>query len=102
VYIRHESVLAYILTIQTDDMTATCATVRNLICKVEGLGHKIFMDNFSSFPRLLDDWDRSKINSCMTVQPYRKNVSRDFGPKQRKLKRGDIRMRTRGGLITLV
>ena len=29
----------------TDDMTATHATVRHLTCTVEGLGHKIFMDN---------------------------------------------------------
>jgi len=30
----------------TDDMTATHATVRHLTCRVEGLGHKLFMDNF--------------------------------------------------------
>ena len=29
-----------------DDMTATHATVRHLTCRVEGLGHKLFMDNF--------------------------------------------------------
>jgi len=26
--------------------TATHATVRHLTCRVEGLGHKLFMDNF--------------------------------------------------------
>ena len=30
----------------TDDMTATHAAVRHLTCSVEGLGHKMFMDNF--------------------------------------------------------
>ena len=30
----------------TDDMTPTHETVRLLTCSVEGLGHKIFMDNF--------------------------------------------------------
>jgi len=30
----------------TDNMTAKHATVRNLTWRVEGLGHKIFMDNF--------------------------------------------------------
>ena len=30
----------------TVDMTVTHATVRHLTCRVEGLGHKIFMDNF--------------------------------------------------------
>jgi len=31
-----------------------------------------------------------------------KDMPHDFGPKQLKLKRGDIRVRTRGGLTTLV
>ena len=35
----------------TDDMTATHATVRHLTCRVEGLGHKIFMDNFFLSPQ---------------------------------------------------
>jgi len=30
----------------TDDMTATHASVRRLTSRVEGLGHKIFMDIF--------------------------------------------------------
>jgi len=34
----------------TDDMTATHATVRHLTCRVEGLGHKTFIDNFFSSP----------------------------------------------------
>jgi len=35
----------------TDDMTATRAAVKHLTCRVEGLGHKIFMDNFFSSAR---------------------------------------------------
>jgi len=46
----------------TDNMTATHATVRQLTCRVEGLGHKIFMDNYFSSPRLFDDLDRRWIN----------------------------------------
>jgi len=86
----------------TDDMTATHATVRHLTSRVEGLGLKIFMDNFFSSPRLFDDLDKRKINSCGTVRPNRKDMPNDFGPKQLKLKRGDVRVRTRGGLTALV
>jgi len=86
----------------TYDMAATHTTVRHLTSRVEGLGYKTFMDNFFSSPRLFDDSDRHKINSCGTVRPNRKDMPRDFGPKQMKLKRGDIRVRTRGGLTTLV
>jgi hypothetical protein len=35
-----------------DNMTATHITVRHLNCRFEGLGHKIFIDNFFSSPRL--------------------------------------------------
>ena len=40
----------------TDDMTATHTTVRHLTSRVEGLGHKIFMDSFVSMPRFLMTW----------------------------------------------
>ena len=86
----------------TDDMTATRATVRHLTSRVEGLGHKIFMDNSFWSPRLFDDLDRHKINSCGTLQPNKRDMPSDFGPKQLKLKRGDIRVTTRGGLTALV
>jgi len=75
----------------TDDMTTTHATVRPLTRRVEGLGHKLFMDNFFSSPRLFDDLNGHKINSCRTVRPNRKDMPRDFGPKKLKLKRGDVR-----------
>ena len=41
----------------TYDMSAAHATVRHLTCRVGGLGHKIFMDNFFSSPRFFDDLD---------------------------------------------
>ena len=86
----------------TDDMTATHATVRHLTSRVQGLGHKIFMDHFFSSPSLVDDLDRHKINSCRTAWPNRRDMLSDFGPKQLKLKMGDVRVRTRGGLTALV
>ena len=57
----------------TDDMTATHATVRHLTCRVEGLGHKLFMDNFFSSPRLFDDLLRRKIHSYGTVRPNKRH-----------------------------
>jgi len=47
-------------------------------------------------------WRDVKINSCRTVRPKRKDMPSDFGPKQLKLQRDNIRIRTRGGLTTLV
>jgi len=46
--------------------------------------------------------DRRQINSCGTVRPKRKDMPRDFGPKQVKLKRGNVRVRTRVGSTALV
>jgi len=39
----------------TDGMTATHATLRHLTCRVDGLRHKLLMDNFFSSPRLFDN-----------------------------------------------
>ena len=70
----------------TDDMTATHATVRHLTSTVEGLGHKIFMDTSFRPQDFLMIW---------TAQQKR----HDFGPKQLKLKWGDVRVRTWGGYV---
>ena len=40
----------------TDDMTATHTTVRHLTRRVQGLGHKIFMDNFFRLEDYLMIW----------------------------------------------
>ena len=85
-----------------DDMTTTHAAVGYLTFRVDGLGHKIFMDDFFSSARLFDDLDRRKINSCGTVRHNRKQMPHDFGPHKLKLKRGDIRVKTSGGLNALV
>jgi hypothetical protein len=84
------------------DMTATHAPVRYLTRRVEGLGHQLFVDNFVFIPETFDDLERRKINSCGTVWPDRKDMPPDFGPKKLKLKRGDVRVRTRGNLTALV
>jgi hypothetical protein len=40
-------------TCATDTMTATHDTVAGLMRRVENVGHKLYMDNFFSFPDLL-------------------------------------------------
>jgi len=72
----------------TDDMTATHTTVRHLTSRAEGLEHKIVMDNFFSSPRLFDDFDRCKINSCGTVQPNRRDMPHEFGQKKTEIEKG--------------
>jgi len=56
----------------TDDMTATHVAVRNLTCRVEGLGHKIFMNSFFSSPRLFDDLERHKKIHAVQYGPIEK------------------------------
>ena len=68
----------------TDDMNASHVAVRHLTSRVAGFGHKIFMENFFSSPRLFDDLERQK-NSHGAVWPNRKDMPSDFGPKKLKL-----------------
>jgi hypothetical protein len=86
----------------TKEMTATHATVRHLTRRVEGVRHKMFMDNFFSSPALFDDLSTIKINCCGIVRPNCKYMPPDFGSKIMKLKKGDIRVRTRADLTALV
>ena len=65
-------------------LTATHATVTNLTRKVEGVGHKLYMDNFFSSPDLYDDLIQKKIYCCGTVRLNRQGM-----PKELKLKDTD-------------
>ena len=82
----------------TAEITATHGTVLQLIRRVEGLGHKIFMDNYFTSPALFDDLFQRKINACGTVRHDRRGMPRDIAPKSLKMKRGDIATRVRGTL----
>ena len=78
-------------------LTATHATVTNLTRGVEGFGHKLYMDNFFSSPDLFDDF-----SCCGTERLHRKGMPKDHKPKTLKLKRGDIRVRTRDDMTAVV
>jgi len=82
-------------------LTATHATVTNLTRGVEGFGHKLYMDFFSS-PDLFDDLAQKKISCCGIVRLHRKGMPKDLKPKTLRLKRGDIRERTMGDLTAVV
>jgi hypothetical protein len=80
------------------DITPTHGTVLELVRKVQEVGHKIFMDNYFMSPKLLNDLHRRKINACGAVRHNRKGMPSDFGPKQLKIKKGDIVSRVKGTL----
>ena len=71
----------------TAQITATHGTVLQVIQRVEGLSHKIFMDNYFTSPALVDDLFQRKINACGTVHHDRHGMPRDIGPKSQKMKR---------------
>lgn len=83
------------------NMTPTHGTVINLVRRVEGVGHKLFMDRYFSSPTLFDDLFGRKINACGTVRHNRQGLPRDIGPKFQKLRRGDIVTRVRGRLTVV-
>ena len=83
-------------------VTATHATVTELTRKIEGRGHKLYMDNFFSSPELFDDLVKKQIYCCGTVRLNRRGMPQDLRLKTTKLKRGDIRVRTRADLTAIL
>jgi hypothetical protein len=58
--------------VASTDITTTCGMVLELVRKVEGVGRKIFMDNYFTSPKLFNDLAHRKINACGTVHQNRK------------------------------
>jgi hypothetical protein len=56
------------------------------------------MDNYFTSPNLFNNPHSRKINACGTVRHNMKGMSLDFGPKQIKMKNGDIVSRVKGTL----
>ena len=72
----------------TAQITATHRTVLQVIQRVEGLGHKIFMDNYFTLPALFGDLFQRKINVCERVCHDKRGMPQNIGPKSLKLKGG--------------
>jgi hypothetical protein len=53
-------------------ISPTHGAVLELVCKVEGVGHKIFMDNYFTSPKLFTDLLSRKISACGTVRHNRR------------------------------
>jgi hypothetical protein len=76
--------------------------VKELTRKIQGCGHKLYMNNYFSSPDLYRDLTKQKINCCGTVRPNHKRMPDDFRSKILKLKRGEVRVRTSGDMTALV
>jgi hypothetical protein len=72
--------------------------VLELVHKVEGVDHKIHMDNYFTSPKLFNDLHSRKINACGTVRHNRMAMPFHFSPKQLNIKKKDIVSRVKGTL----
>lgn len=82
----------------TKNVSSIHGTVLQLVRRVEGVGHKLYMDNYFSSPLLFDDLLERKINSFGTVKYNRRGLPQEINPRNMKLKRGDIVTRVRDNL----
>jgi len=82
-------------------VTATHATVTELMRKIEGRGHKLYKDNSFSSPELFDDLVKKQIYCYGTVRPNRRGMPQDLRLKT-KLKRGDLHVRTGADLTAIL
>ena len=83
-------------------LTVTHATVSELTKKIEGRGHKLYMDNYFLSPDLFDDLAKKQIYCCGTVQTNRKGMPQDLGPKRMTIRRGDLHVQTRDDLTAIL
>ncbi|PNF24209.1 hypothetical protein B7P43_G15857 [Cryptotermes secundus] len=86
----------------TEEITSTHGIVLQLIRRVEGLGHKIYMDNYFSSPALFDDLLDRKINSCGTVRNDRRGMPQEIRPKSMKLHLSVVRWKDKRDVYVLM
>jgi len=80
----------------TQEMSATHGIVLELVRRVEGLGHKLYMGSCFSSPALFDDLSGRKINCCRTVRNDRRGMPKDISSRTLKAKKRDIITQVRG------
>ena len=61
-------------------LTATHATVSEVTEKIQGRGHKLYVDNYFSSPNLFDDLDTKKITVAALSGPTERACHRTFAP----------------------
>jgi len=66
-------------------VTGTRVTVTELMRKIKGCGHKLYMDNFFFSPELFDDLAKKQVQCHGTVRPNRRGMPQDLAPKTSKL-----------------
>ena len=86
IHVWHESIPGKDRQRTAQHVTATHATVTELTRKMEGRGHKLYVDNFFSSPELFYDLVNKQIYCCGTVRPNRKRMPQDLKSKTTKLK----------------
>jgi hypothetical protein len=59
--------------------------VRNVIGRINGVGYKLYMDNFFSSPSVFYDLQTTCINCCGNVRQNCKGMQRDLENKTLKL-----------------
>jgi len=78
----------------TQEMSATHGIVLELVRRVEGLGHKIYMDSYFLSPALFDDLSGRKINCCGTVRNDRRGMPKDISSRALKKRRETLSRRS--------
>jgi hypothetical protein len=69
------------------DVPHTYGIILEVVQKHKGVGHTIFMDNYFSSQKHLNDMHQIKINTCGTVHHNSKEMPYTFNPKYLQLKK---------------
>ena len=78
--------------------TATHETVTELTRKIEGHGHKLYMDNFFSSTELFNDLAKKQIYCCGTVRLNKRRLATRPSTGDNKNETGRHKRKNRGSL----